>query len=322
VEFRILGSLEAVSGGRRLRLGGSCEQRLLAALLLDADQVVPVARLAESIWDDPPATAAKQVRNRVSRLRRMLAAAEPGDFIVTDADGYRIAAEAIELDARRFQAGVTRSHQAASAGRTDEAAEWLRSALALWRGPALSGLGGRSLQAVAAAWDERRCAAMETYYGYQLQMGRHREILGELAASATAYPFREKLVGQYMLALYRCGVRADALRLLRASPSPAARTRQPLLPGQGAGSPRRRSGSGRRSGRGSRQLDRSPARLHPARPPRHQPDPRQNPAARHLPARITRRILRHHPPAPIPRAWRTAWRVAREGRDRRPAGRL
>jgi DNA-binding SARP family transcriptional activator len=217
VEFRILGSLEAVSGGRRLRLGGSCEHRLLAALLLDADQVVPVARLAESIWDDPPATAAKQVRNRVSRLRRMLAAAEPGDFIVTDADGYRIAAKAIELDARRFQAGVTRSHQAASAGRTDEAAEWLRSALALWRGPALSGLGGRSLQAVAAAWDERRCAAMETYYGYQLQRGRHREVLGELAASATAYPFREKLAGQYMLALYRCGVRADALAAYRAT---------------------------------------------------------------------------------------------------------
>lgn len=218
MEFRVLGSLEVVHDGERLPLGGSREQRVLAALVLDAGQMVPVARIVDVLWDDdPPATAAKQARNAVSKLRRMLAAASASDFVVTDGSGYRLVITPDAVDARKFEAMVTRGRLAASQGRTREAAGLLRSALDLWRGPALAGMRGQVIEAAAVAWEERRLTALETYLDYELTLGRHQEILGELAGLAAGHPFREKLAGQHMLALYRCGRQADALVRYRAT---------------------------------------------------------------------------------------------------------
>lgn len=105
MEFQILGSLEAESGGRRVPLGWPCERRVLAALVLDAGRVVPVRQLVDAAWDDPPATAGKQVRNAVSRLRSTLVRAGAGDLIVTEPGGYRLAADGCTVDARVFKAG-------------------------------------------------------------------------------------------------------------------------------------------------------------------------------------------------------------------------
>jgi DNA-binding SARP family transcriptional activator len=214
MEFQILGSLEAVAAGECLPLGGLCGQKALATLLLDAGRVVPVTRLVDAIWDDdPPATAAKQARNAVSRLRRLLATCEAPDAIVTQGVGYRLAVPDDVLDARLFEARVSQAGTAASTGQLTGAAQALRSALGLWRGPALDGMPGRVIGAAATVWNERRHAVLETYCDYQLALGRHREILGELSALIADHPLREKPVGQLMLALYRCGRRVDALAL-------------------------------------------------------------------------------------------------------------
>lgn len=212
VEFRILGCLEAESGGRLVPVGGLQERRVLAALLLEAGRVVPVTQLAEAMWDEaPPVTAGKQVRNAVSLLRGKLAGAGAEGLIVTVAGGYRMDPVGSTVDAHVFEAGVTAADRAAAAGKTAEAAGLLRSALALWRGPVLAGLASRWLEPAATAWEERRAAAQEMCCEVELALGRHREILGELAGLAAHYPLRETLTGLYMVALYRCGRRADAL---------------------------------------------------------------------------------------------------------------
>lgn len=122
MEFRILGSLEAESSGTHVPLGGRRDQCVLAALLLDAGRVVPMPRLVDAAWDDPPATASKQAMNAVSRLRRVPGGAGGGDLIVTVAGGYRLAADGCTVDAQVFEAGVAAAGQAASEGKIAEAA--------------------------------------------------------------------------------------------------------------------------------------------------------------------------------------------------------
>jgi DNA-binding SARP family transcriptional activator len=214
MEFRILGSLEAEADDRLLPLGGPSVRRLLAILLLDANRVVPLARLAEGLWDtDAPETAVKQARNAVGRLRRLLAASGAPDLIVTDSIGYRIRVAADALDAGLFEARVAHAERAAADGQLTAAAELLRSALALWRGPLLAGMAGRVIERAATAWNERRYVVSEMYYDQQLALGRHHEIVAELSGFTSDHPLREKPVGQFMIALYRCGRQADALAL-------------------------------------------------------------------------------------------------------------
>ena len=214
MDFRILGSLEAEVDGVAVGLSGPAERKVLAVLLLDAGRMVPVSRLVDALWeDDPPATAAKQARNVVSRLRRVLAAGGAPDLIMTEAAGYRIRLSPDDLDATRFEALAARAQ--AAAGRPEEAARLLRAALGLWRGRALAGLPGRITEAAAAAWEERRLAVAEAYYDHQLRLGRHREILSELSALVAAEPLREWPVGQLMVALYRSGRQTDALARYR-----------------------------------------------------------------------------------------------------------
>ena len=214
MEFRILGSLEVEVAGKLVPLGGPREQKVLAVLLLEANRVVSLASIIDALWeDDPPATAAKQARNIVSRLRLLLAAAGEPHILSTDVAGYRLSVPDGSLDARMFTTGVEQAQACAARGQRAQAAHTLRSALSLWRGPALAGLDGRIIAAAATMWDERRYAAMEAYYDHQLALDRHREVLGELSELVACHPLRERPVGQLMTALYRCGRRTDALTL-------------------------------------------------------------------------------------------------------------
>ncbi len=212
MRFRILGSLEAEAAGGLLPAGPPGQQRVLAVLLLNANQAVPVTRLVDALWDaGPPATAAKQARNTVSRLRKLLTPGGPAVRIATAGAGYRLSVPAAALDASLFEAQV-RAADAAMAGQRDhEALLLLREALALWRGPALDGLTGQVIEAAAAGWNERRCAVMEKYYDRMLGLGQHRGAVVDLTGQVAEHPLREKPAEKLMLALYRCGRRADAL---------------------------------------------------------------------------------------------------------------
>jgi DNA-binding transcriptional LysR family regulator/DNA-binding SARP family transcriptional activator len=180
--------------------------------LLEADRVVQLPTLIDVLWENaPPATAAKQVRNAVSRLRKVLTPGGVPGVIATHAAGYVLTTAAGTLDARLFEAKAAQAARAAAASRLDEAARLLEKALQLWRGPLLAGLGGPVIEAAATAWEERWCGVTETYHEYHLALGRHREMLGRLTIFAAKHPLREKPAGHLMLALYRCGRQADAL---------------------------------------------------------------------------------------------------------------
>jgi DNA-binding SARP family transcriptional activator len=211
-QFRILGNLEAESGSGLIRLGGPCEHKLLAVLLLDAGHAVPLTRLIDALWDDhPPASACKLARNAVSRLRRSLSDGGAPGLIHTDGSGYRAVIDSQALDALVFDAMVTRAEVASGVGKTAEAAALLRSALGLWRGPFLADLHNQIACAAGAAWQEKRCAAIETFHDHQLALGRHREIIAELRIFTAEHPWREHSIAQLLLALYRSGRRVDAL---------------------------------------------------------------------------------------------------------------
>src|SRR4029450_9202301 len=151
MEFRILGALEALAAGQPVELGGARQQRILAALLLRPNRVVTLSRLVEATWDgEPPATAEHQVRNRVAAIRSVLT--RVGGLVDTRGDGYLIRVADGELDSQVFDDLV---EQGRSAGEP----ALLRSALALWRGPALDGLGGDLLRREAAAPEEGRGGA-------------------------------------------------------------------------------------------------------------------------------------------------------------------
>lgn len=210
VHFNILGALEIWADQNRLRLGGPIQERVLVTLLLEPGRVVPVTRLVEVAWDEePPATAVHQIRKAVADLRRRI----PGGagLLVTDGPGYRAAVADEQLDLSRFTRFTGEARERFAAGAPGEAADLLRSALALWRGPVLAGSGGATLTAAATALDERRLAAAEQLFQLRLDQGETRELVFELRELITAHPLRETLRGQLMLALYRSGRAAEAL---------------------------------------------------------------------------------------------------------------
>ncbi|MFE6866661.1 BTAD domain-containing putative transcriptional regulator [Kitasatospora sp. NPDC057692] len=215
MEFAILGPLEVrTDGGERVRLGGVRQERLLAALLLNAGGAVPVARLVDAVWDDrPPATADRQVRNLAGLLRRAFHRADPAGppVLQTDGRGYRILLDGHRLDARTFADAVARSRRTTAAGEPSAAAADLREALALWRGPVLDGLAGRAITAGAVPLDELRLTAWEDCLDLEAALGRHRAGVPELTALVADHPLRERFVGQLMRALHASGRTADAL---------------------------------------------------------------------------------------------------------------
>ncbi|MEU7724247.1 BTAD domain-containing putative transcriptional regulator [Streptomyces sp. NPDC040724] len=209
--FKVLGSLEGWIGEVRLRLGGAIQERVLCMLLLEAGRVVPVARLVEATWEkDPPVTAAHQVRKAVADLRRRIPAGN--EVIATDGPGYRVVVADDQVDLLEFDALTRAAGQALREGRQSAAAETLRAALALWRGSVLSGAGGLVIEAAATALEERRLAAAEQRFDLCLALGESGELIAGLRALITQHPLRETLRGQLMLALYRSGRQAEALK--------------------------------------------------------------------------------------------------------------
>jgi DNA-binding SARP family transcriptional activator len=205
VEFSILGPLKVFDGGRDLTPGRAKQRALLAMLLLHRNQVVGSDRLVQALWGEaPPASAPTALHGHVSALRKLLGA----ERIATHAPGYRLRVDPGELDLARFESLVA----AARSVGPEERSVRLREALALWRGDALADLRDESFaQRELLRLAELRVAALEDRLDADLERGRHGELVGELEALVAAHPFRERLRGQLMLALYRCGRQADAL---------------------------------------------------------------------------------------------------------------
>jgi DNA-binding SARP family transcriptional activator len=211
MEYRILGPLEVRAGDGQVELRGVRQRELLAVLLLHANEIVSSDRLIDELWQgDPPPTAAKIVQNSVSQLRRLL---EP-ELLVTRSPGYLLRVEPGELDADRFERTVEQARADLAAGDAAKAAEQLREALALWRGPALVDFTDAPFARVEAArLEELRLAATEDRIEAELALGRHGDLVAELEALVAQHPLRERLRAQLMVALYRSGRQAEALRV-------------------------------------------------------------------------------------------------------------
>ncbi|MDO3700136.1 BTAD domain-containing putative transcriptional regulator [Micromonospora sp. C28SCA-DRY-2] len=211
--FRLLGPVEVRVDDRPVRTGGPRSQAMLAALLLEANRLVPVRRLVDAAWGDhPPASAEVQVRNRVAAARRaMRAAGLPADVIGTQGSGYLLTVADGQLDLDVFEARVRQSDRHVDQGAPEAAVASLREALALWHGPALDGLRTRALTAAAQRLDERRMTVVERCLDLELGLGRYDEVIGRLLELVEAYPWREPLVGRLMRALYLTNRPGEAL---------------------------------------------------------------------------------------------------------------
>lgn len=216
-EFRILGPLEARVRDKVVRVTAPRQRAVLAALLLHPDEVVSVPTLVEVVWgDQPPRSPANQVAICVSALRRKLGArADGGEIITTQPPGYRLSLDGVVLDTQVAE----RRHRQALAriadGSRSEAVDLLASALALWRGQVLPGLDRQPLQPAIRHWEEERLVLWDLWAQVQLERGQHEEILAPLSALTERHPLLEGLRAHLMVALYRAGRQADALRVYR-----------------------------------------------------------------------------------------------------------
>jgi DNA-binding SARP family transcriptional activator len=212
-EFRVLGPVEAAVDGRVVPLPAAKPRALLAVLLLGRNRVVPVHELVADLWsDEPPDTATKALQVYVSQLRKAIGA----DRVVTKAPGYSLRVEEGELDLDRFEQLAREGRDRLAAGDAAGAADLLGRALALWRGPALAEFAAEPFARDAGArLDDERLAVLEDRIDAELELGRDDALVPELEELVARNPYRERLRGQLMLALYRSGRQADALDLYR-----------------------------------------------------------------------------------------------------------
>ena len=213
----ILGPLEVLDeAGQLVRLGGPRLRALVIRLALDPGRAIAADRLAGDLWpgDGPgqagPADSGNALQALVSRLRH---AAGPG-IIEHQAGGYRLAVDPADVDAARFERLVGAGRAALAAGDPAAAAERLRQALRLWRGPALVDVADAAFAAgPVARLEELRLAATEDRIEADLALGRGGELAAEAEELATAHPHRERLRGQLMRILYLAGRQGDALEV-------------------------------------------------------------------------------------------------------------
>jgi DNA-binding SARP family transcriptional activator len=209
MEFRLLGALEVRDGGRRVALGAGRQRAVLAILLLHANQVVASDRLVDELWAGrPPGNARKALQVYVFRLRRTLGA----ERIRTRPSGYLLEVGPDELDVHRFERLVLEARALRAGGEATRAAAALREALGLWDGPALADFTYQQFaQNEIARLEELRLVALEERIDADLRAGEGANLVGELEALVAEHPYRERLRGQTMLALYRAGRQAEAL---------------------------------------------------------------------------------------------------------------
>ncbi len=208
--FGILGPLDVEVSGRPVVVRGAKRRALLIRLLASANQRLPTDLLVDDVWDGAFGSGATStLASHVSLLRGLIGA----DRIVGFAGTYCLSVEPGELDVTEFESATMAGKQAMGRSDFDAAALAFERALGQWRGQALADANG-------AAWalgerarlNELRCAVEELRIDARMALGQHRDVVGSAEAAVEAAPLREHRWLTLMLALYRCGRRADALR--------------------------------------------------------------------------------------------------------------
>ncbi len=217
MEFQVLGPLEVTVAGQPVAVGGARTRAVLALLLVNANRVVSADTLVGELWPDlgaERATANLQVR--LSELRRALRSVDEADRLETRPPGYLLRVGPDEVDVLRFEGLVAAGRGALAGGDPEEALRLLDRALGLWRGPALADVSDTLFAGTEQArLEEERLGALESKIDALLGCGRHQQSLAELEMLTRSHPLRERFWQQRLLALYRSGRQADALRAYR-----------------------------------------------------------------------------------------------------------
>ena len=214
MRFVVLGPVTVVADGRHHSLPRAQTRGLLAFLLLNAGRAVSRAGLSDALWGgSAPATARAQIHNTIGYLRGRLAELGEPDVVETGSFGYRIAADPQAIDAALFERYVQRARERG----TDhvEAIRLFRAALDLWSGAPLLDASGAYVESARARLTDGRLAAVEDLADLEVRHGRPDLVAAELAPYVEAHPLRERMRARMMLALYRSGRQADALRVYR-----------------------------------------------------------------------------------------------------------
>ena len=210
MQVRLFGELEAEQAGVPVPVHGAKQRALLALLALRAGQPVSADQLIDALWGDGQAAhPANALQAQIGQLRRTLGAAA---VITTDA-GYALDVGPDDVDAARFEQLVAKGRRLFEEGEIALASTALGEALRLRRGDPLAEFAYSGFaDAERARLEELLLVAIETRVEADLVLGRHGELVGELEALCREHPLRERLRELLMLALYRAGRQAEALR--------------------------------------------------------------------------------------------------------------
>jgi DNA-binding SARP family transcriptional activator len=216
IEFKILGPPELWTGQESVVMSPRLWS-VLAGLLIAPGVPVPVETLIDRVWgEDPPQRANSTIRSYVWRIDRALSQAL-GDMpqVSRRAHGYALEIDPQAIDLHRFRSLKRMADALADSGEARRAAELLREAAAIWRGQALAGLSGDWILRQRDIMEEEQRAAALRRIELELTMGRHAELLAELGELAEVHRLDEDVIAHRMLALFRTGRQADALRVYR-----------------------------------------------------------------------------------------------------------
>jgi SARP family transcriptional regulator, regulator of embCAB operon len=223
MEIKVLGPLEAHENGRSIVPTAAKPRQILALLALEAGQVVPVPTLIEELWRmEPPRSALTTLQTYILHLRRQIDAAlgpnsgiSAKQLLATRHNGYQLNVEG-GVDVHKYERLTSAGTRAAERGDHEAASRLLRSALEVWRGPALVDVqAGLRLGIEVIRLEESKLSVLELCIEADLRLGRHYPLLSELAKLNASYPMHENLCAQFMIALYRSGRQWRALDVYR-----------------------------------------------------------------------------------------------------------
>ena len=214
----VLGPVMAWYGDQELPVGQPRQQAVLGILAMRANRVISRGELVDAVWgQDPPVSAEGGIYTYVAGLRRVIepnrSLRGPGRVLVSSGAGYVLHLVPGQPDAVAFEQDLGRARQLRKGGDTTGAVIALDSALSLWRGIAFAGVPGPFAETERVRLGELHSAAAEERADVLLSLGRHEEVVPDLTAMVADNPLRERMRGLLMIALYRCGRQAEALRV-------------------------------------------------------------------------------------------------------------